>query len=102
VHNLLLKIVRYADDDQPGLVACEFVDADGRLHTIIGNAPLFTRDSLGPGSHYPHPGIVHCEVLRSFLDDDGRALVRIKLERSDHIKSTQGLTEFVVLESQVV
>jgi hypothetical protein len=102
VHNLQVQIARYVDDHQPGVVACEFTDADGRLHTIIDKASLFTRDRLGTASHYPHPGIVHCEVLGSFLDDDGRALVRIKLERSDHIQSTKGLTQFVVLESQVV
>jgi hypothetical protein len=102
VHNLLVKIARYVDDHQPGVVACEFTDADGHLHTIIDKIPIFTRDSLGPNSHYPHPGRVHCEVLGSFLDDDGRALVRIKLERSDHIESTKGLMQFVVLESQIV
>jgi hypothetical protein len=74
VHNLQVQIARYVDDHQPGWVACEFTDADGSVHTLVDKVPIFTSDHLGPASHYPHPGLVRCEVLGSYLDDDGRAL----------------------------
>ena len=47
---LALEIVRWVEDYQPGIVACEFVDADGRRHTVVGKVPIFNpvshRDDL--------------------------------------------------------
>ena len=98
---LLLKIVRFVDDYQPGFVACEFTDSNGYLHTIIDKVPTFTSDYLESTSSYPRAGAARCEVLESFRDDTGRALVRITIDRPDGIESTQGVSEFLVLESQV-
>jgi hypothetical protein len=38
---LALQIVRFVDDYQPGVVECEFIDANGRPHTFIGKVPNF-------------------------------------------------------------
>ena len=96
MHSLSLNIVRFVDDSQPGWVACEFTDADGVLHTLIDKIPIFTSDDIWTDSTYPHPGVAECEVLDSFQDQAGRELVRIDL-----IESTEGVSEFVVLKSQV-
>lgn len=34
--NLRVKIVRFVEAYQPGIVECQFHDADGRVHSIIG------------------------------------------------------------------
>ncbi len=38
--DLAVEIVRFVDHYQPGIVACEFVDASGRLQTVIEKAPV--------------------------------------------------------------
>jgi hypothetical protein len=37
--DLALSIVGFVEDYQPGIVACEFVDAEGLGHTFIGKCP---------------------------------------------------------------
>jgi hypothetical protein len=98
---LTLNIVQFLEDSQPGFVACEFIDADGRLHTIIDKVPMFTNGSLDSTSPYPHIGAARCEVLECFQDQAERTLVRITLDRPDGIESTSGISEFLVLKSQV-
>ena len=34
MHNLAVQIVRFADDNQPGRVECEFVDAEDRSPSL--------------------------------------------------------------------
>jgi hypothetical protein len=96
VEYLLLNIVRYVDDCQPGVVACEFRDSDGHLHTLIDKVPIFTSRLLEPDSPYPQIGSTQCEILQSFQDEGGRLLVRVK-----SIESTEGVSEFVVSAEHV-
>lgn len=98
---LRVDIVRFVDDYQPGSVACEFADAEGLLHTIIDKAPIFTASPLDGDSPYPIRGHARCEVVKSFQDTSGRALVQISLARPDGLETTDGLTEHVVLAETV-
>jgi len=46
---LALKIVRCVDDGYwSAIVACEFVDAESRLHTLVGEFPIFSADGVVP------------------------------------------------------
>ncbi len=80
---LQVNIVRFVDAYQPGIVACEFVDATGLIHTIIDKVPMFTADSLDQDSPYPQRGKARCEVLRSFEDVTGRSLIQVSLSQPD-------------------
>jgi hypothetical protein len=82
-------------------VACEFVDAEGRRHTLIDKVPIFTVELLDATSNYPKPGSVGCEVLNQWEDGKGRKLVRISTAKPFDIESTEGLSEFVVLSTQL-
>ena len=93
---LKVVIVRFVDETQPGVVACEFVDAFSKKHTIIDKVPMFTYEDLWSDSIYPQPGEVLCEVLDRCLDHEGHSTVRITT-----LESTEGLSEFVVFESQL-
>ena len=99
---LSVQIVRFVSrEPQPGVVACEFVDADNRTHTIVDKLAIFTAvdlDDLGP---YPTNGVVRCEVLGTWKNPEGRELVRITTRR-DGVESTEGLSEFVVLRKQLL
>ena len=98
---LVVEIVRFVDDTQPGAVACEFVDAAGCRHTIIDKVPMFTVESLDAESQYPQPGVVRCVVLNRWLDATGRQVVRISTADPDVIESSEDLSEFVVLATQL-
>jgi hypothetical protein len=99
---LSVQIVRFVDDSFPGWVACEFEDADGHRHTLIDKVPGFTEMMFDSTSIYPQDGYVACEVVERWSDTEGRDLVRINTEKPYGISSTQGLSEFVILSSQLV
>jgi hypothetical protein len=98
---LKVQIVRLVDDAQPGWVACEFGDAEGRRHTLIDKVPIFTGVMLDGTSVYPQSGEVACEILGEWKDARGRNIVRISTDRPYGITSNEGLREFVVLSSQL-
>ena len=98
---LFVQVVRYVDDAQPGWVACEFEDADGRRHTIVDKAPVVADKMLDATSLYPQVGCVRCEILSRAKDIDGRELVRITTAKPDGVTTTEDLSEFIVLAGQI-
>jgi hypothetical protein len=103
MYHLAVQIVRFVDDCQPGVVACEFSDAAGRLHTLIDKVPIFSLEDclLDEKSDYPRPGVVRVEVMSRSRDVDGREVVRITTEIPDHVDSTEQLSEFSVFATQI-
>jgi hypothetical protein len=103
---LAVQIVRCIDDEhQPGWIECEFTDVEGRPHTVADKMPIFimdpTLDPLDRNTKYPQPGGVACEILDAWRDPEGRELVRITIDRPWRIESTEKLSEFVVLATQL-
>jgi len=99
---LAVQIVRFVDDEpQPGIVACEFIDANGHRHTLIDKVPMCSGERLDANSTYPQPGAVRCEALCRWHDAHGRDVVRITIDLPDHIESSEGASEFVVLSDQL-
>ncbi|HEY6968125.1 MAG TPA: hypothetical protein VJA94_02885 [Candidatus Angelobacter sp.] len=96
-YNLAVQIVRFVDASNPGVVACEFLDANDIRHTIIDKVPVVSLLDLDASSKYPQPGAVRCEVLMRWHDAGGRERARITTE----IESTEESFEFVVLSSQL-
>jgi hypothetical protein len=101
MHFISAQIVRFVDSHQPGWVECEFVDADGRRHTLTNKVPVFTAERINADSNYPRPGAVPCVVLERFKDERGRELTRVSTEKPCDIKSAEGLAEFTVLAPSV-
>ncbi len=99
--NLQVQIVRFVLDHQPGFLACEFFDADGKCHTIIDKGPIFLDRLLDATSEYPQAGEVRCTLLEQWRDEHGRDLARINTDDPYHIESTEELSEFVVLQTQI-
>jgi hypothetical protein len=99
--DVAVRIVRFVDDYQPGIVACELIDADGRGPTFIDKAPIFTDESLDASSEYPRPGVVRCTALRTWRDERGRDLIAINTATPYCMESGEGLSDFVVLRSHV-
>ena len=101
VVNLTIQIVWFVVDHQPPIVACELVDAEGRCHTFIDKVWIFLDRTLDADSEYPQTGAVRCAVLNRWRDGHGRDLVRINTADPDFVESTEGLSEFVVPQTQV-
>jgi hypothetical protein len=98
--DLTVKIVRFVDDYQPGIVECEFTDAAGQPHRLIDKAPIFTTATLSADSIYPQLGAVRCSLLRVWQDMGGRKLFTISTAEPFSIETGEGLTEFDLLRSQ--
>jgi|SRR5580693_8543397 hypothetical protein len=98
---LAVQIVRFVDDAFPGWVACEFEDAHGRTHTFIDKVPTFSDMVLDAESLYPQPGSVGCEIVARWKDASGGELLRISTSKPYCITSTEELSDFIVLRSQV-
>src|SRR5260370_26417835 len=99
---LAIQIVRWVDDSEPGIVACEFEDAQGRRQTVVEKLPIVTDAGLDAASTYPQPGVIRCQVLTRWRDSQGYEFARISADRPDTVESTEGLSEFIVLASQLV
>ena len=69
---LSVQIVRFVDEYQPGIVACDFLDAAGHCNTIIAEVPLVSMKDLDAGSTYPRPGGVG---MKSPRDGEIRIIV---------------------------
>lgn len=89
-----MRIVRFADEYQPGIVECQFRDVGGQLHSIIGKLPYFTSADLWSDSEYPQPGEVECRVLAPPVTGK----VRVTLAE----ETTDGKSEVVVPEADLV
>lgn len=92
--SLRVQIVRYVEAYQPGIIECQFRDADGQMHSIIGKLPHFTGADLWFDSDYPQPGEVECRVLGS----PAHGAVRIVLAD----ETTDGRSEVVVPETDLI
>jgi hypothetical protein len=99
---LKVQIMRYVDDYFPGIVECELVDAGGHRHSFIEKGPVVSDEWPGPEDSYPKDGIIRCEILEQWRDLDGRDLLRVTTQRPDYIETKEGISEFVVLSSQVI
>ena len=98
MQTVAVTILRFVEEYQPGIVECELVDAHGQSHTFIGKAPYFSSLNLWWDSEYPLQGAAECKVIRRLQEAaGGRDLVQIKTSE----ESTDGQTEFAVLETQL-
>lgn len=96
-----VSITRFVDEHQPGIVETQFADANGTVHTLVDKVPIFSLEDLWSNPVYPQPGFARCEVLARSQDSHGRKLARVTIAKPDGLESMEGLSEFVVLESQI-
>jgi hypothetical protein len=76
-----VTIDRFIDEDQPGRVACSFVDAAGVLHLFEEKVPVVSDEDLDPKSEYPRPGVIGCEMISVRWAADGHELVLVDTEK---------------------
>ncbi len=98
---LAIKIIEFLEGGQPPFVACELIEANGTRHTFQETVPIARLENLDADSEYPVPGAIRCMVVDQWRATDGCELVRVSTWEPDHVESTDGRTEFVVVRSQV-
>jgi len=86
----------FVDDHFPGFVACEFVDAENRVHTLADKVPAVITDDLDAISIYPQTGGIRCTVLQRWQEAIAGELVRVSIDYPDAMETTEGMWEFVV------
>jgi hypothetical protein len=99
---LIIEILRYVDDHFPGWVECKLVDALSQEHLFVEKAPMVTSAYLGPESSYPQSGVIACEQEAQWVDESARKLVLVSTERPWGVESTTHLSNFVVLQAQLI
>lgn len=72
---LKVDIVRFVDDYQPGIVECQFTDAEGHRYSIVDKIPRFTAENIWSGSEYPRVGAVRCRILGGSTNTSDRQLL---------------------------
>jgi hypothetical protein len=99
---LIVDIVRFIDEAQPGIAECVMTDASGAAHIFIDKVPIFTAANLTEYSSYPQRGTIACRVLRRRHEHDGREIVTVDTSDPWHVESTEGQTQFDVPASQLI
>jgi hypothetical protein len=107
IKNKLVKAVKilitsFIDDHQPGFVECKFYDAFGNQHIIQDKVPVVTDKHLDANSEYPQEGIIACEIVNERNDSNGQKIFTINTSKPWGIETIDGLTEFDVLEEQLL
>jgi hypothetical protein len=96
--DLRVEIVRFVEECQPNIVEAKFRDSEGRNHTFVDKAAIFSEDyGLDAASKYPQAGVIRCQVLARWRVPAGREVVRVITE----VESTEGISEFVVETNQL-
>jgi len=100
---LRVSITRYVSDQpQPGIVECEFADANGRSWLFVEKTAVVSTENLHARTSYPRRGIIACEILSSSQDATGRRILLVGTERPWGVESIDGSTRFQVLPSMLV
>lgn len=85
-----VEIVRFVEEHQPPIVEAVLVDAWGRAWSFVHKCAYFTAADLDERSSYPQPGVIGCEILATWRDEQGRELCTITTERPWDLEATGG------------
>lgn len=96
-----IKIVSFISNDQPGWVECKFIDAWNKEHTIHDKVPIVTDQYLDEKSDYPQDGVVACELIKKWIDQNGRTIITVTTDKPWSVDTVEGLNEFDLLEFQL-
>lgn len=101
MYAITIQIVRFIDAHQPGFVECVLRDAFGRDWVFFDKAPVFTSVRLDEKSVYPQLGSIACEIVREWVDEQGRRRCIIDTEAPWDVAARTGETQFEVFYDQI-
>jgi hypothetical protein len=99
--SLPISITAISSTDQQGWVVAQMIDADGVQHDFEEKIPVVTEEDFWDDTPFPRQGSIACEVISTWIANDGRALSKIDTSIPWGIESKTGATEFVVLSDSL-
>jgi hypothetical protein len=97
-----IQILKIIDNSfYPGWVECLLVDAWGNNHTFHEKIPIVTVQDLDTTNMFPQDGNIRCELLREWIDDNGRIIITVSTEKPDYVETINEVSEFDLLPYQV-
>lgn len=98
-----VKIVKFLDDGTyPPFVEARFTDAWEKEHIFIEKVPVIMRETFNENTKLPTQELVPCELVKRWVDSNGRKIVTVSTEKPYSIYSTKDLLEFDLLEEQLI
>jgi hypothetical protein len=97
-----IKITSFISNDQPGFVECKLVGVWNNEHIIQDKVPIVTEKHLDEKSEYPQDGVIACEIIRKWTDQNGRDILTISTAKPWGVDSIMGLTEFDILDRPLI
>ena len=97
-----VKITEFISNDQPGFVKCLFFDAWSKEHIVHEKIPVVTEKYLDENSDYPQSGVVACEIIKVWIDNNNRQLFTVTTEKPWDIETVEELNKFDLLEEQLI
>lgn len=102
IFHIKIQITKIIEDSfYPGWVECVLVDALGNIHTFNEKIPIVTTQYLDVTSKYPQDGFIRCEILRKWIDINGRRIITVSTEKPDFVETVNEVSEFDLLPQQV-
>ena len=100
--SIKVSIIRIFDDEYyPAYAECILKDVLGVTHRFIDKLPIFTELDLDSKSIVPQDGIIRCEIIRKW-EEKGESLIKASTDKPDAVETSEGITTFILLESQVI
>ncbi len=97
-----VQISRFVNASNPGWVECRMTDAWGTEWLFEEKLPVVSTDELDEHSEYPQPGLVACEIVKLWRDENDREIATIDSAKPWGVESADGNTHFDVLASQLI
>ena len=96
-----VEITRFVDGSFPGWVEFVLNDARGVTWVFVNKVPVVSAEDLTEASQCPRPATIECEVVADASESRAADLVTIDTLRPWGIESKDGISKFVVQQSQL-
>jgi len=97
-----VRIARWVEDYQPGIVECELIDRLGKRSSFTIKLPVVTTEQLSSASEFPREGYLPCVAIASSSDDAGRDVIVVDTSLPLQEEADGGNTRFEVFADQVI
>jgi hypothetical protein len=81
---------------------CKLFDVYGKEWVFQVKSAIFSSDILNADSNYPQPGVIACEITKSWQGAYGREIVSIDTASPWAVEAVTGETDFDVLREQII
>ncbi len=97
-----MTINKVVDDSGfPYIVECSLIDAWNKKHIFIEKTPIVSRLISISENDLPQAGIIRCELIEKYQDEDGRSIATVSTMEPDAVETIDGIQQFDLLEIQV-